>query len=237
MRITQGRAAVAVIAVLLLTVGCGSDDKKDASSTPTPTATPTPLTAAQAQVLAKAAVLTEADMPGYKAEKETHDTDDQATEERVATCLGLPKPTYVARDFGTTFSKGDVEVESSADVAPTAAAARTELEALTGEKAEGCLKTEFEQLVGVSGGAVTKFELTPVDITVNGADDAFGFKLEFAASAAGQTLAFTGYDVGALVGQVEIDVSVFDSSGSGGFTVEQATALLQKVTDRTRAAA
>jgi hypothetical protein len=233
MRSTHRQAALAVVAtaLLVLTAACSSDSKKSSGPTPTPLSTP------QAQALASAAVLTAADMPGYKAEPETHDADDQASEDRVVTCLGLGKPSYLARNFGTSFSKGTLEVQSSADVAHSAAQARTELAALTGSKAEGCLKAEFAQLVSGSGGSITKFELTPIEVSVNGADDTFGYKLEFSASAAGQTLTFSGFDLGALVGQVEVDIQVFDSSGTPGLTTDQAEALLQKVTDRTKAAA
>ena len=223
--------AVAAVALLAMTAGCSDDGKKKATSTPSP------LTSAQAQALASAAVLTEADMPGYSAEKQTHDADDDAMDARVATCLGLAKPAYVARDFGTGFTKGDLEIDSSADVAPSAAVAKTELAALTGSKAEGCLRTEFESLVSSSGGRVTSFEITPVTIDVPGADGSFGYKMEFSATAGGQRIAFSGYDVGSLVGPVEIDISVIDSSGGSGFSLDAAVALLKTVTDRAKAAA
>jgi hypothetical protein len=222
--------ALAATAVLVLSAGCGGSSKKASSS-------PTPLTTAKAQALATAAVLTEADLPGYKAEKQSHDAEDEAFDTRVATCLGLAKPTYLARDFGTAFTKGSLEIDSSADVAPSAAAGLIELQALTGSKAEGCLKAEFTTLIAASGGTVKAFTLTPMTINVPGADAVFGYKLDFAANAGGQALSFTGYDVGSLVGQVEIDVTVIDSSGSSSFGLDQAVALLSKVTDRTKAAA
>jgi hypothetical protein len=229
-RRTTGSAVLAA-AVLALTAACGDDGGAKA------TATPTPLTAAQATTLAAAAVLTAADLPGYTAEKQTHDADDDAMDARLATCLGYAKPTYLARDFGTAFSKGSIEIDSSADVAPSVAVAKEELAALTSSKAEGCLKAEFEDLVASSGGTVTSFEMTPVTIDVPGADDAFGFSLRFAATAGGQRIAFSGYEVGSLVGPVEIDVSVIDSSGGSTFSLDAAVALLRKVTDRTKAAA
>jgi hypothetical protein len=232
MRCTRRSTALALAstAVLLLTAGCGGSSKKASPS-------PTPLTTAKAQALATAAVLTEADIPGYQAEKQTHDADDEAFDTRVATCLGLAKPTYLARDFGTAFTKGSLEIDSSADVAPSAAAARTELQALTGSKAEGCLKVEFTTLVAASGGTVKTFTIAPVTISVPGSDAVFGYQMDFAANAGGQALSFSGYDVGSLVGQVEIDLTVIDSSGSSSFTLDQAVALLQKATDRTKAAA
>jgi hypothetical protein len=223
--------AVVAAAVLVLTAACGGGSKKD-SATPSPTA----LSKAQAESLAKAAVLTAADMPGYKAEEQTKDPDDEADDKRLAACLGTTKPTYLAENAGLTFTKGELEVDSSADVAPSVAAAKAELAAFRSDKLKGCLRSEFEKLLADSRGTITKFEVTPTPITVTGADDSFAFRFELGASVSGQQLRFTGFDLGALVGQVEPEISSFDPSGSSAFTLDQGVALLQKAVDRTRAA-
>jgi hypothetical protein len=235
MRTSHRPVALAVVAaaLLVLTAACGGGGSKKSSSNPTPA----PLTTAKAQALAKAAVLTAADMPGYKAEESKDDPNDKATDQRIAACLGTTKPTYLAENPGMTFTKGDLEVDSSADVAPSVATAKAEVAAFTSPKLKDCVKQEFAKLLADSHGVITAFEITPQSSTVTGADETFAYTFDLRASVAGQQLHFNGLDVGALVGQVEVDLSVFDQSGSSTFTVEQANALLQRAVDRTKAAA
>ena len=228
---TKAGCALVAIAALALSAGCSGSTKKGAAPSPTP------LTVAKAQALADAAVLTDADMTGYTSEKQTHDASDDASDARIATCLGITKPTYLARNFGTAFTKGAIEVDSSADVASTAEAARSELTAMTGPKAEACIKTEFTSLIAGEGGTVSSFSLTPVTIDVPGSDGAFGYRMAIKATGGGQTLEFNGFDIGALVGPAEIDVTMIDSSGASGFTLDQGVALLKTVSDRAKAAA
>ena len=225
MRANHRSAALALVAavVLAMTSACGGSDK------------PKPLSTPKAQEVVKVGVLTAADMPGYKAEDQEADPDDEKSDEHVATCLGLAKPSYVARNPGRSFTKGDLEVESTADVASSASQAKAELKAFGTDKAEGCLKDEFNSLLKESGGTISRFELTPQTISVKGADDTFAYKLDFGATIAGQNLTFSGIAVGALVGQVELEVNAFDPTGSGSFGIDQAVPLLQKVVDRTKA--
>lgn len=224
--------AVGAAALLSLLTACGGSAK-----TSSPNRTPAPLTAEKGQALATAAVLTGADMPGFTPKKQTHDASDVASENRITSCLGRGTPTYLARDFGTSFTRGRLEVDSSADVAQGSAAARADLAAITGSKAKGCLETEFGSLLSTSGATLTSFSLTPETIVVPGSAAAFAFKIAIAGTAGGQRLNIRGYQVGCLVGQVEIDVDVIDFSGSAAFTLDQAVALLKTVTDRTKAAA
>ena len=241
MRETRRTTALALTAVAVLAMTAACNGSKKHTTTPSPSQSPTPtavpVTAAQARALANAGVLTPADMPGYTAKRQTHDASDDASDARIQTCLGIAKPTYLARNFGTAFSKGPLEVDSSADVAPTADAAKAELAALTGDKAQPCLKTEFRSLIAAQGGTVTSLSLDPVTVTVPGADAAFGYRIAITATGGGQTLQFTGFDIGALAGSAELDITAIDTSGSTAFTLDDGVALLKKVTDRAKAAA
>lgn len=225
------RPAAAALALLVL-AGCGG------SSTPTakPTPTPTPLTAAQAKTVAAAAVLTAADLPGYTVTASSgQDPDDKASEAAIRTCAGLPAADYLARDFGREFKKGDLEIDSSADVATSVDVAKAELAAQTSPKGMACERTQFSKLFESQGAKVTSFKETPLTVSVPGADAAFGSEFSLDATGGGETIQLRGLDVGALVGQVEIDVSVF-ATPTETVTLERAQALLATAVQRTKAA-
>ncbi len=227
-------AVLSTCALLALTGCSGGSSVSSKTAAPTPTATPLTATAAAAQ--AKAAILTTADLPGYAATKQTHDAGDDANDAKLATCLGVPAPTYLARDSGTSFTKGEVEVDSSADVAKTAAAGKAELAAFTGATAPGCLKDVLSSVVGASGLTVTTFTAEPQTVTVVGSDAAFGYKLAFTGTTQGRTIEFSGFETGALVGQVEVSVSVIASAASR-YPLANAVGLLTTAVGRVKTAA
>jgi hypothetical protein len=225
-------AAVAV--ALLALVGCGSSggDGAKPSSSPTPKA----LTAADAKTVAAAGVLTAADMPGYTAEaQDPDDADDTATDAAFRTCIGSPARDYLYSDPGRSFTKGDLEVDSSVDVARTAEIAKAELDAYAGPKTEACAKAEFTKLFAGEGGTLTSYKQTPVTVTVPGSDGTFGVQFTLVLSGGGESTTLQGYELGALVGQVEVALSVFGTPEET-LTVEQAQALLVKAAGRVKAA-
>lgn len=193
------------------------------------------LTAEKAKVVAAAGVLTDADLPGYTSEAQTHDASDDASDKALATCLGIPVGTFLARDFGKAFHKGTLEVDSSVDIATSAKDAQAQLAAISGGKGVGCLKTLLGGLIGSSGATVTSIELTPVSPAVQGADGSFGYQIAVALTAAGQTVTIKGFELGALVGQVEIDITDI-ATGGEPLGLEDSVALLNKVVARVTAA-
>lgn len=228
--------ALALCAAVALT-GCGGGTSQPSTTSTSSSATPTPvaLTLAKAKVLAAAAVLTDADLPGYTTKAQTHDTTNDALDAKMATCLGVTAPTYLTRNFGTAFSKDDLEIDSSADVATSVADAKKQLADMTSNNAPACLKSQLTAALAGSGFTVTSFSAQPVSVTIPGSDAAFVYTIAIAGTVQGHNVKLRGFDAGSLVGQVEVGVSVVAPSATT-YTLEQTTALLAKATERTRAA-
>lgn len=227
---------VVLCAALAATLGgCGGSSKGSPVTKTSPSPTAAPLTAATAKALAAAGVLTKADLPGYTTAAQEHDASDDQTDAALAACLGVPTPTYLARDFGTAFTKGELEIDSSVDIATTAAAAKDELTAYTSAKAPTCVKQTLTAVLAKSGITVTSFTATPQPVTVSGSDTSFGYALTLAGTTQGQTINLSGYEAGALVGQAEVSLSTIASS-QDAITLPQVTALLTTAVGRVRAA-
>ena len=200
---------------------------------------PKRLTAAQARKLAAAGVLRKADMVGYTAAKTPPDSaQDKALERKGSACLGVKDSAYLARNWGFAYSKAPWEVDSSADVAASAAAARAEMAAWHTTKATSCIKTliraELDKQLTGSGAAISAFLVEPVTATVAGADSLFAFRMAITLSGPGGSITMTGYDLGVLVGQTEISLFSFET-GSAGHTLAELAALAEKVTARVKA--
>jgi hypothetical protein len=222
-------------ALALAACGSSSDGGSKASSSPSPT--PTVLSAAEAKTVAAAGVLSAADMPGYTAKAaEEDDPDAKAADAVFRTCIGLPTEDYLGSDLGREFNKGDLDVNSSVDVARTAEIAKAELDAYNGTRSEECAKAEFTKLFQAHGATVTSFKLTPVAVTVPGSDEAFGQEISMDLSNGGQTAQLRGLDLGALVGQVEVKITVLGTP-TESLPLADAQALLVKATGRVKAAA
>lgn len=206
-----------------------ADESADPTATATASGTRSPaatseLTKAEAKRLATAGVLTKADLAGYDAEVQTQDPDDDAAEKKGNKCLGLDQPTYRARNLGTAFTKGDLEIDSSADVAESESAAREEIRAWQSKKAVACVKDQFTDMLAGSGAAITEFTLEQIDVTVKGADDTFGFRMAITVGGPGGSATLNGFLIGALVGPVEISVSSLETESSA-FTLKDVSAL------------
>jgi hypothetical protein len=205
------------------------------ASTTLPAPAAASLSAAKAKVLAAAAVLTGADLPGYTAKAQTHDTSDDALDAKMAGCLGVTAPVYLTRNFGTAFSRGDLEVDSSADVATSEAAAKRELATMTASRTPGCLRSQLGASLAGLGLTVTSISAKPTSVTIPGSDAAFVYTMLVAGTVQGAKVEIRGYSAGTLVGQVEVGLSVFAPPGTA-FTLEQVKTLLTKATARTIAA-
>jgi hypothetical protein len=224
--------------VVVGAVACGGSSSTPSGSKATtiPSMTSSAvLTPQRAQALAAAAILKSSDMPGYVAKSATHSASDAQAEQVAQRCLGVPSPHYLARNFGMAFTKGDTEVDSSADVASSAAEARSQLRALTGSKAPNCLKTTLAGALASSGGTIRTFSATPVPVSITGADASFGYQFRVVADFGGHSVNLAGYEVGTLVGQVEIDVQVTGTAPLP-LTFARIQQLAQTATTRERSA-
>jgi hypothetical protein len=180
-------------------------------------------------------VLTDADLPGYTTKAQTHEASNDELDAKMATCLGVTAPTYLTRNFGTAFSKGELEIDSSADVATSTADAKKQLADMTSSKAPGCLKSQLTAALASSGLTVTSFSAQHASVTIPGSDAAFIYTMALTGTVQGRNIELRGFNAGSLVGQVEVGLSVFAPSATT-FTLEQTTALLTKATERTKAA-
>jgi hypothetical protein len=234
------RSLVLALCAAVALTGCGGGSSQSTnpsrSSAATAAATPVALTLERAKILAAAAVLTEADLPGYTTSAQTHDASNDELDAKMATCLGVTAPTYLTRNFGTAFSKGELEIDSSADVATSSADAKKQLADMTSSKAPDCLKSQLTAALASSGLTVTSFSAQHASVTIPGSDAAFIYTMALTGTVQGRNIELRGFNAGSLVGQVEVGVSVFAPSATT-FTLEQTTALLTKATERTKAAA
>jgi len=204
------RYVLAVLSIGLAATGCGgSSGGPSARATPSVTATATALTQPRAQQLADAGVLRTSDLPGYSAKPESHTSSDVADENTGRACVGLSVPAhYMARNFGMAFSKGTTEVDSSADVAVSVSQADGELAALTSSKAPACLKQGIKPALAQDGLTVTSVSVVPASVRLAGADSTFAYSYDVDATGQGHQVRLLGYEIGALVGQVEVDLTV-----------------------------
>jgi len=233
------RSLVLALCAAVALTGCGAGSSQSTTSTRSSAATAAPttvaLTLAKAKILAAAAVLTDADLPGYTTNAQTHDASNDELDAKMATCLGVTTPTYLTRNFGTAFSKGDLEIDSSADVATSTADAKKQLADMTSSKAPDCLKSQLTAALASSGFIVTSFSAKRGAVTVPGSDAAFIYTMALTGTVQGRNVELRGFNAGSLVGQVEVGLSVFAPSATT-FTLEQTTALLTKATERTKTA-
>jgi hypothetical protein len=221
------------IPLMLVPAACGGPTA--APGTHSPAASSAPLTAAAARTIAEAAILTQNDLPGSFASPITRDASADAADEKLETCLGLAPASYLTRNYGKSFSQRTVEFESSADVRDTVAAARSRFSALNGPDGTRCMKATLSTSLTILGAAVASASLTPVSLHVPGSDASFGFRFSVTATVQGKTGKLTGFELGSLVGQVEIHVGVVTFGGQP-VGLDRAAQLLSTATTRVRSA-
>lgn len=189
----------------------------------------------QAKKLAKAGVLTTKDLPGYTAEALTEDAGDVADEKAYFKCLGAKYPTFLARNLGLTYSKGELNIDSSADVASSVSAAKADLKAIKSSKAPACYKKGITAFLKRTGFTVKSVSVERSSVTVKGADGATAFHIRAEIQFQDMLFRLDGYDVSVLVGQTEITVSPGRLDGKAP-SLKQSVALAEKVAKRVRAA-
>jgi hypothetical protein len=234
---------LAVLPALAALALAGCDGRSAAPAAPAAASEPAtaaprvaaaPLTPARAQELATAAILVDGDVPGYTATRQTLHPD-AGTSAALKRCLGVPPETYLWSDAGTSFTKGNVQIDSTVDVARSVAAAQTEITAQRGPQGGGCDEDNLKQALYDSGAAVESTSSRLLPVSVEGADDSFVYELSGTSMLVGRKVAFHGFEIGALIGQVEIGLTVAQT-GSSSYPVADALALVKKAVDRVRAA-
>lgn len=190
---------------------------------------------AKAKKLAKAGVLTQADLKGYTFEAKTVDPADAADEKSFYKCIGAKAPSYLARNEGASFTKGSLTIDSSADVASSVTAAKADLKAIKSTKAPACFRKSIVDLLKRSGATVQSVSVKRESATVKGGDGVSLLHIKAVADFGGTTLKLDGYLLSILVGQTEITVSPGRFDGKAP-SLKQATTLAQLVVKRVRAA-
>jgi hypothetical protein len=193
------------------------------------------ITAAKAKKLARAGVLTAADMPGYTGTRNPYDPTDAADDKAFYACLGAKVPTYVARNRGASYEKGPRSMDSSSYVLPSVKAAKADLKASTSAKVPGCMKQALKRSVEREGATVRSVTVKKVPVTVAGADGAFAYRIVLDAQVDDILIRIAGFQVGVLVGQTEISLSptVVNGPPSG---LKKAATLGATLVKRVRAA-
>ncbi|WP_019874150.1 hypothetical protein [Sporichthya polymorpha] len=164
------------------------------------------VTRAKAAKLAKAAVLTPKDFPGFRAQRDRVRPGDDADNTAFYACLRAQEPTYRAIDAGFTFTKGALDIGTVATVVSTERAARADMKVAAGKRALTCIRRSMASSLREVGGEVTRLSIRRVPVRVEGADVALGLRYDVRASVFGYPVRMRGYSVAVLVGQTQFSV-------------------------------
>jgi hypothetical protein len=200
------RTALTAALLTLTTAACGGGDEPSpapgaASAAPSASAsaTPGPLTTPEASSAASEINLTPADLPGYTATPpdETTSTATEAAEDSLGTCVGASTAEPVADFASDDYAKGTdlpaLNVSSNVNFVADPGQVTKDIAAFSAPKAEGCVATFFKDVISSSGDGLEFDEpkVTRLTPSAPGTDGAFGFRVETAAQAEGQTIPFT----------------------------------------------
>lgn len=187
----------ALIGLLLLTLaGCGGSSSSAGGASPSASPAPPP-TKEAATAAAGAINLTQADVgAAYKASPAQKDPSTDAEAAALATCVGGTPPSAALVDLSSPdFAKGAAlqmqQLSSSVSVLPSEDQVRTDVAALTGDKAVPCLTKYIGKVLAASGGGQVTFEspkVTPLETRDAGTDGAFGYDVKVSAKSSGITI-------------------------------------------------
>lgn len=161
----------------------------------------------QAKKSAKAAVLHAGDLPGYATVAVTMDPEAMEAEQAFYKCTGVKLPTFAFRNFGAAFGLDNDEIDSSADVASSAKAAKKAFHALTSSKAAACWKKVVTKQTVDDGGAVDALKVTAVKVSVPGADDVTALHLTGKFYSDRTLVHIDSYQLTGLIGPVEFSLA------------------------------
>jgi len=193
------RAAAFAVA---LAAGCAS------APAPAPAPPPeAPIAGSRAIALAKAGMLVAADLPGWKPAKPPPTTPAESAAERdFWTCMGRPPRTYAATQ-ATDFTKGQLAIASSVDVAPTLARADDDIADWHNPAHVDCLERLTGATADLPPGVTISVSGKPVPVSVPGAEGSFGYVITLTAKFGVRTAALTVVELGARVGHAEVRIT------------------------------
>jgi hypothetical protein len=189
----------------------------------------------RARTLAKAGILTKADLKGYEAAATEPSAGDIKEEKAFHACLGKAAPKHLARNPGFTYAKDGLAIDSSADVFGPVSAATADVKALASAKAPACFKQRMAALFKRYEFTVHELKVTRAAVTVANSDAAAALKVTAMVQETDIMYYFTSYLVAARVGQTKIIVSPrrFDDYP---LSLKKAAALAGVAAGRVRAA-
>jgi hypothetical protein len=191
----------------------GPTDSATPTASGSPTASPSPsasgspepaISPAHARRLATAAVLLDSDLPGFNAHPQPAAA---ATDRAFYNCVGITYPVYLRRAYGTAFTKGRLEIDSSADVVASAAQAADQAKALNTARAATCYNDGLKASLEEKGSNITDVTTTLVPVSVPGAADAFAYHVIIKRTGFNGAGGLDIYTVLARVGQTQITIT------------------------------
>lgn len=203
------------------------------------------LTKPQAKAIANAGVVMRQDLPANSFTPPRSESEpDRKEEAAFYRCLGVAQPTYLARNSGLKFIRGDdigtpdawtLEVDSQADVADsTSDAVKDQLNMRTA-KAVSCYREKLTRALSRNlRGAPKAVAVELVQAAVAGADEAWAYKLSFTVASMGEDVSGNGYVVGSRVGQALLSV-LYTGTGKE-YTLDEVTTVAAKPVARAKQA-
>lgn len=203
------------------------------------------LTQPQARAIVAAGVIKQDDLPkGFFTPPMTANDPDRKEEIAFYACLGRDVPAFLARNQGTKFLTADkvgqagawtLEVDSSADVTKSLAAAKDDQTALRTSKAVSCYRELLVAAISKNLGAEPKsVAVELVAAQVAGADEVWAYRLAWTVARDGEEISGNGYLVGSRVGRALLRVSY---TGTGkDYTLTEVTELAAKPLARAKRA-
>jgi hypothetical protein len=147
------RRIVFSVASALVLAACGGGDETPpvatAPATTAAAATTTTVDVAADKAKAATLLLGPTDLPGWKAKPHQEDPADKAFDDQLAACVGRPSPsTYTTASADSpSFSMGDAEVSSDAQLVRTVEDFRADVAAVRGPKYAPCVRNGLTKLL------------------------------------------------------------------------------------------
>lgn len=176
-----------------------------------------PLTRAQARTLVQAVNLRASDLPGFKvsSEKEKETTAEKRLEHQLLHCVGKELSSHglaegSSKEYERKTGATHESIESSVSVAPTAAIAARELQAIRSTNTQACLSRYvtllFKLLASSEGHGMTAspVHITSLSLPVPRVTGSFGWRMAATIGLHGIMVPFDIDITGFVLGQAEV---------------------------------